>query len=64
MIIEVCDLCNNRVHELNKTEVIIKDYKGLTFDFNMAFPARRRFKGLICDECLNLLRHKKENKNA
>lgn len=59
MKIEVCDLCNKRVHDMNKTEVIIKDHKGVSFDFNTALPAKRQFKGVICDDCLRLLKEKK-----
>lgn len=59
MVIELCDLCGDRVYELNKTEVIIKDYKGVDFDFCMVFPAKRKFKGVICDDCLRLLKEKK-----
>lgn len=56
MKIEICDLCEKRVDELNSTKVIIKDYKGITFDFGMAFPDKRKFEGVICDDCLDLLR--------
>lgn len=56
MIIEVCDLCKKPVYDLDKTEVIVKDYKGSTFEFGFVFPAKRRFKGVICDDCLELLR--------
>ena len=31
MKIEVCDLCHIPVNDLNKTEIIIKDYKGVSF---------------------------------
>lgn len=63
MKIEVCDLCNARVHDLNKTEVTITDHKGMTIDFGRAFPAKRKFKGVICDDCLNLLKAKVKVKN-
>lgn len=58
MKVEICDLCEKRVNELNCTKIIIKDYKGITFDFNTAFPNKRKFEGVICDDCLNLLREK------
>lgn len=61
MKIEVCNLCEKRVDELNSTKVIIKDYKGITFDFGMAFPDKRKCEGVICDDRLDLLREK-ENK--
>ena len=61
MKIEVCDLCEKRVDELNSTKVIIKDYKGIAFDFGMAFPDKRKFEGVICDDCLNLLRKRQES---
>lgn len=47
MQIEVCDLCERRVNNLNSTKVIIKDCK---------FPTSRKFKGVICDNCLKLLK--------
>jgi hypothetical protein len=56
MKIEICNLCEKRVDELNSTKVIIKDYKGIDFDFGMAFPDKRKFEGVICDDCLSLLR--------
>lgn len=58
MLVELCDLCKkNEVNEDNKTTVIIKDYKGVWFD-GMGYPqpAKRKFKAVICDECLNKLR--------
>lgn len=57
MIIEVCDLCKKEVEESNKTEVIIKDYKGVWID-GMGYPqpAKRKYKAVICDDCLNKLR--------
>lgn len=58
MKIEICNLCEKRVDELNSTKVIIKDYKGIDFDFGMAFPDKRKFEGVICDDCLDLLRNK------
>lgn len=58
MKIEICNLCEKRVDELNSTKVIIKDYKGIDFDFGMAFPDKRKFEGVICDDCLSLLRNK------
>lgn len=67
MIIEVCDLCKNEVHGIDKIEVIIKDHKGLEFDmFGYAFPAKRRYKAVICEDCLERLRNpekKEENTN-
>lgn len=56
MKVELCDLCEKRVDELNSTKVIIKDYKGITCDYNTAFPSKQEFEGVICDDCLNLLR--------
>ena len=61
MKIEICNLCEKRVDKLNSTKVIIKDYKGITFDFDMAFPDKRKFKGVICDDCLSLLRRRQES---
>lgn len=58
MKVELCNLCEKRVNELNSTRVIIKDYKGITFDFDVALPDKRKFEGVICDDCLNLLRKK------
>lgn len=55
MIVEVCDLCKKPVKDLYKTQVIIKDYKGCEIEYGFAFPAKRRFKGVICDDCLELL---------
>lgn len=61
MIIEVCDLCKKEVKDDNKTEVIIKDYKGVWVD-GMGYrqPAKRKYKAVICDDCLNKLRGKSE----
>ena len=56
MIIEVCNLCHKKVNEMNKTTVIIKDYKGMEFDLNGVWPAKRKFEGVICDDCLKRLR--------
>ena len=56
MTIELCDLCNKRVRDLNKTVVTIEDRRGIDFEF--LFPAKRKFKGVICDECLRLLKEK------
>lgn len=56
MTIELCDLCNKCVHDFNKTVVTIEDHKGVDFDFWL--PAKRKFKGVICDECLRLLKEK------
>ena len=68
MLIEVCNLCKREVSSLCKTDVIIKDHKGLEFDIcGYALPAKRRFKGVICDDCLNLLRgyeEKEEDPNV
>lgn len=61
MIVEVCDLCEKKVSETNKTIVTIEDCKGVTFDFGGPFPNKRKFKGVICDECLNILKGKKIN---
>lgn len=57
MKIEVCDLCGRRVNNLNSTNVIIKDYKGVKRGvFGTLFPTSRKFRGVICDGCLELLR--------
>ena len=58
MKIKVCDLCHIPVNDLNKTEVIIKDYKGVSFGpFGVGtYPEKRKMKGVICDDCLNKLR--------
>lgn len=56
MRIEVCDLCHSRVYEGKKTEVIIKDCKSITIDSYGISCSKRRFRGVICDECLKLLR--------
>ena len=62
MKIEICDLCNKPVSTHNKTKVIIKDCKGLEFDeFGRAWPCKRKFEGVICDECLQLLKEKRGN---
>lgn len=61
MKVEICDLCKKVVNELDYTKVIIKDYKGITFDFGMAFPDKRKFEGVICDDCLSLLRKKNKH---
>ena len=52
MKIEVCDLCGKRVDKLDSTKVIIKDYKGVSFDLCGPLPQKRRFRGVICDRCL------------
>ena len=58
MIVELCDLCKkNKVNESNKTEVIIKDCKGVEISaYGFPMPAKRKFKAVICDDCLNKLR--------
>lgn len=58
MKVELCNLCERRVSDLNSTKVIIEDYKGISFDFGEVFPNKRKFKGVICDDCLNLLKEK------
>lgn len=58
MMIEVCDLCKKPVNDLNKTEVIIKDYKGLRYGLGV-YPDKRKIKGVICDNCLDKLRDNK-----
>lgn len=58
MRIEICDLCRRPVSEFDYTEVTIKDYKGVTADQGGFFPAKRKFKGVICDDCLKLLRER------
>lgn len=61
MLIEVCDLCRCEVCGIDKTEVIIKDHKGLEFDiFGYALPAKRRYKAVICEDCLERLRNPKK----
>lgn len=57
MFIEVCDLCRKEINENNKTEVIIKDYKGVWVD-GMGYrqPAKRKCKAVICDNCLDKLK--------
>lgn len=56
MFIEVCDLCKKEVKESNKTEVIIKDYKGAEWDGFGYTYAKRKYKAVICDDCLNKLK--------
>lgn len=60
MKVELCDLCKKEVTKLNSTRIIIKDYKGIDFSLGIAFPRKRKFKGVICEDCLNLL--EKNNK--
>lgn len=62
MVIEVCDLCKHPVSSVNKTEVIIQDFKGMTFELDGVFPAKRKFKGVICDKCLDTLRNSNSEK--
>ena len=68
MIIEVCDFCGSSVNEDNKTEVIVKDHKGLhIYGYGEACRAKRRYKAVICDECLRAIsekRFKTKNENA
>ena len=52
MIVEVCDLCEKQVIETNKTVVTIEECKFLT---------KRKFRGIICNDCLNILKGKKLN---
>ena len=59
MKIEVCDLCGRKVDEYNRTKVIIKDYNGRMYDGTNAFLAKRKFSGVICDDCLELLKERK-----
>lgn len=59
MRIEVCDLCGSEVNEFSSTKVTIKDYKGITFDLGTVFPSKRKFSGVICDDCLELLKERK-----
>lgn len=63
MFIEVCDLCKKEVEESNKIEVTIKDYKGVWVD-GMGYrqPAKRKYKAVICDNCLKILRGESELK--
>jgi hypothetical protein len=60
MKIEVCDICNKPVGEFDFTEVTIKDYNGMTFDFGMVFREKRKWRGIICDRCLAALRGEEE----
>jgi len=61
MKIEVCDICHKLVGEFNRTEVMLKDYNGVTFDFfGMVNREKRKWKGIICDSCLKTLRGEKE----
>ena len=61
MFIEVCDLCKQKVNESNKTKVIIKDHKGLMWDgFGYMCGAKRKYKAVICDDCLSVLRGEKK----
>ena len=63
MTVELCDLCSERVNDWNKTEVIIKDHKGLSFDeWGNAWPCKRKFKGVICDDCLKFLKARRKEK--
>jgi hypothetical protein len=62
MLIEVCDICKRPVNTINKTEVIIQDFKGMTFELDGVFPAKRKFKGVICNKCLDLLRDSNSEK--
>lgn len=57
MKVEVCDICHKEVGEFNRTEVIIKDYNGMIFDFGMTHREKRKWKGVICDRCLSMLRN-------
>ena len=62
MIVELCDLCGNQVSENNKTEIIIKDCKGLYIDeYGHPWSCKRKLKGVICDDCLQLLKEKRGN---
>lgn len=56
MKVEICDLCHKRVYESNKTTVIIKDFKGMDIDPTGVYPAKRKFEGVICNDCLKRLR--------
>lgn len=60
MMIEVCNLCKKPVNDLNKTEVIIKDYKGMEYcSYGNYIGKKRKIKGVICDNCLDKLRGNK-----
>lgn len=62
MMIEVCDLCKKPVGNLNKTKVIIRDYKGVHIsDCGFTTPDERKFKGVICDDCLDKLRSSRDD---
>ena len=53
MKIEVCDLCECRVDKYNSTRVTIKDYKALLYTEYGSKAVPRKWKGVICDNCLN-----------
>ena len=59
MIIEICDLCGSTVDEDNKTEVIVKDHKGRVIDEFGVWRTKRRYRAVICDDCLKVLREKR-----
>lgn len=53
MKIEICDLCECRVDKHNSTKVIIKDYKTHVYTDYGSEAIPRKWKGVICDKCLN-----------
>ena len=59
MKIEVCDLCGREVDEYNRTKVIIKEYKGTRYDGISVYPVKRKISGVICNDCLELLKERK-----
>lgn len=59
MIKELCDICLQPVGEIDSTRIVLKDYKGLSFgSFGEAEPSKRKWKGVICDKCLEAFRNK------
>lgn len=53
MKIEVCDLCECVVNKFNSTRVTIKDYKTYVYAGYGSEVVPRKWKGVICDNCLN-----------
>lgn len=58
MKIEICDLCGKKIDEYKHTKVIIKERNGKKYDV-FGILVERKFKGVICDDCLKLLKDKK-----
>ena len=55
MIKECCDICHKETNDRNRTKITLKDYKGVAFD-TIWYPIKRKWKGIICDDCLNKFR--------